>query len=167
MKPVLYVIGFTVCVIAAVILRRRKLNDEKACRRAGEQLLRERELDQKIAGTASAVNTKRLMVRLRWKDGAKYSYVFEPSDGIRFGRNTEGNDVTIFWDSVSSYHCVMFERNGHLYAQDLDSANGTYVIRHGRTYRAAKTIEVRDGDFLLVGDIRFRVHIFYADLAHV
>ena len=161
------ILAALISVIALIVVKRRERKDELACIRAGELLMREKELDSRIfAGSRSGNRSgRKMLVRLKWKDGQVYSYVFDPGSGIRFGRG-EGCDISVLWESISAEQCILFERNGNLYVEDLNSANGTFILRGRKTYRAAPSIQVTEGDTISIGDIHFRIHIFYVNTAH-
>jgi len=55
--------------------------------------------------------------------------------------------------AVSSRHCVIEEREGHAFIQDLGSTNGTFL----NDDRLTSDCPLRDGDELCVGPLRFLV----------
>jgi pSer/pThr/pTyr-binding forkhead associated (FHA) protein len=74
-----------------------------------------------------------------------------PVTGLYLGR--ERGDILFPEDGyVSGLHCQLAVHHGRLTVTDVGSSNGSYVRLHGpRT--------VRNGDFLLLGQQLFRVHV--------
>ncbi len=81
-------------------------------------------------------------------------------------RNTIGRDPSCDLpladdESVSAQHCTISEdEDGNFYVADLDSLNGTYVIRGGQETRVQSGRHIiEDGDILRIGSSEFRVII--------
>lgn len=110
---------------------------------------------------------QKMMVYLKWKDGQKQGFVFDPEPGIRIGRSPGENEICIREDAVSSRHCVIFVSQGQLAVQDLYSANGTW-IRRGIGKHAVEHAEyLYSGDVLLIGTLKIKVTIFMFDMAYM
>lgn len=63
-------------------------------------------------------------------------------------------------DSVSQFHCSLGEAmDGSFYVADLDSTNGTFLIRNGEEKRVVGREGIQDGDVLRVGRTELRVII--------
>ena len=61
-------------------------------------------------------------------------------------------------ENVSHEHCTIGEDDdGNFYVFDLDSRNGTFVIRDGHETRAEGRHVIEDGDILRLGRTEFRV----------
>lgn len=76
---------------------------------------------------------------------------------LRIGRNDD-NDVTLADDSISGYHAEIHrKRDGTFIITDLDSKNG--VLLNDEIVEMA---ELRDGDEVDLGDVRFRFSLNWA-----
>jgi pSer/pThr/pTyr-binding forkhead associated (FHA) protein len=72
-----------------------------------------------------------------------------PCFPCKIGRG-ENNDIVIDGDrSISRNHCLLFEREGRIFAQDTGSRNGTSI--NGTPVTAEDAMELRDGDILRLG----------------
>ncbi len=70
---------------------------------------------------------------------------------LRIGRS-EDNDVTLVDDSISGYHAEIHrKRDGTFVITDLDSKNGVFL-----NDEIVEMAELKDGDEVELGDIRFR-----------
>lgn len=61
-------------------------------------------------------------------------------------------DVTIDDSYASGRHARLYDRDGHVYLEDLNSTNGTYV--NGARVQAQQ--ELRPGDVIRIGDAELR-----------
>lgn len=73
------------------------------------------------------------------------------------GRDRECSDMFVGDKSVSRRHALLYEIEGSLYIEDLDSTNGTYVndIRLPKK----KKWRIKDGDEVRIGKARYHVSI--------
>lgn len=165
------IIGFIggLAVIAAVCFlvfgnsdsrQSKKLND------AAARLMKEEYLSSVLAGRQEqfAQSQTKLLIRLTWNENGKQDYVVDPELGICFGRDQAKNQVIIDYDKVSAVHCRILLSQNRLYIQDMNSSNGTFMIRGGKLYRVQPMAELADGDIIQIGDIQFKIHPFYFDL---
>jgi pSer/pThr/pTyr-binding forkhead associated (FHA) protein len=71
-----------------------------------------------------------------------------PQFPCKIGR-AEENDIVIDGDrSISRTHCILFEQDGRVFAQDAGSRNGTSI---NGTQVTGDAMELRDGDILRLG----------------
>jgi len=71
-----------------------------------------------------------------------------PCFPCKIGRG-ESNDIVIDGDrSISRMHCLLFEKDGRIFAQDGGSRNGTSI---NGTPVTDDAMELRDGDILRLG----------------
>jgi pSer/pThr/pTyr-binding forkhead associated (FHA) protein len=71
-----------------------------------------------------------------------------PCFPCKIGRG-ESNDIVIDGDrSISRTHCLLFQKEGRIYAQDNGSRNGTSI---NGTPVTDDAMELRDGDILRLG----------------
>lgn len=68
----------------------------------------------------------RYKVTLTNKNDITRSFQCELRNSVSVGRAV-GNDIVIDSGSVSKKHCMITNKNGRLFIQDLNSTNGTYV----------------------------------------
>lgn len=65
------------------------------------------------------------------------------------GRKAGKVDYVISEEGVSRRHLRVFEQDGHLFAEDMGSTNGTYL--NGRRLEIDIPMEIQEGDILLIG----------------
>lgn len=68
----------------------------------------------------------RYKVTLTDKNNLTRSFQCELRNSVSVGR-AAGNDIVIDSGSVSKKHCMITNKNGRLFIQDLNSTNGTYI----------------------------------------
>ena len=76
---------------------------------------------------------------------------FDIGPGLVIGRAL-ACDVTIDDSYASGRHARLYDRDGHVYIEDLNSTNGTYV--NGARVHAQQ--ELRQGDLVRIGDAELR-----------
>lgn len=109
----------------------------------------------------------RMIIALSWKQKERESFVFDPLEGVRIGRQTEVNNVVIPDDEVSLRHCVLYRKGGSLVLEDLRSTNGTTVTHGLRSGRVRGAVYVYDGDKIRVGSTEMLLHVFWIDSAYL
>jgi pSer/pThr/pTyr-binding forkhead associated (FHA) protein len=85
-----------------------------------------------------------------WPDGPIESYLLE-KPSIAIGRSP-GNDIVLDANSVSRYHITLTRKGDQTFAEDLDSANGTYL--DGQRMKPNQPYDLHGAEGLLIGDIR-------------
>lgn len=121
-----------------------------------------REMDKK-----KARERVRMIIALSWKQQERESFVFDPSEGIRIGRQTDVNNVVIPDDEVSLQHCILYRKGGFLVLEDLHSTNGTVIVHGLRSRRVQGAVYAYDGDRIRVGSRELHLHIFWIDSAYL
>ena len=76
---------------------------------------------------------------------------FDVGPGLMIGRAL-ACDITIDDSYASGRHARLYDRDGHVYIEDLNSTNGTYV--NGARLHAQQ--ELRAGDVIRIGDAELR-----------
>ena len=76
---------------------------------------------------------------------------FDIGPGLVIGRAL-ACEVTIDDSYASGRHARLYDRDGHVYIEDLNSTNGTYV--NGARVHAQQ--ELRQGDVIRIGDAELR-----------
>lgn len=82
------------------------------------------------------------------------SYVFANQTHVLIGRS-RSNDIVLSDDRVSKHHAQLFLRDGKLYLQDLNSANGVYI--NGELMSGAQ--ELISSDWIQISDTSLRVEL--------
>lgn len=142
--------------------------EEKKCYDAAARIIKENSLNEFILSKgAKRTAENKLMVCLTAEGKKKQRFVFDPQKGIRIGRNTQGNEISIRNPLVSSNHCCIYLYQGNPIIQDFHSANGTWIKRGLRTYRVEETAQIYSGDRLLIGDMCLKVRIFLVDMTRL
>lgn len=110
---------------------------------------------------------QKIMIYLKWKDGEKQGYVFEPQQGVRIGRTPYVNEICIKNENVSGQHCMLYVSEGILAIRDLNSTNGTWVKRGLGKHRVQAAEYLFNGDKVSIGNLKITVIIFTFDMAYI
>ena len=70
------------------------------------------------------------------------------------GKMSECSDVVLQDKSVSRMHAKIFEENGELYLQDLNSTNGSFL--NGLQLETNEVLKIKIGDEIGFGNLRYR-----------
>lgn len=70
------------------------------------------------------------------------------------GKMSECSDVVLQDKSVSRMHAKIFEENGELYLQDLNSTNGSFL--NGLQLETNEILKIKIGDEIGFGNLRYR-----------
>ena len=160
------------CTAAGIILavkNNRKKNDLRELNNAARKLSKEQNLNAVLSeGTSKKMKKRmRMVVALSWKNGRKKSYVFDPEDTIRIGRQPDINNVVLADDEVSLRHCILYKRGDLLVLEDLHSTNGT-ICTHGLQKKEVHgAVYVYDGDRIRIGSTNLLIRIFWIDSAYI
>ncbi|BCN29965.1 FHA domain-containing protein [Anaeromicropila herbilytica] len=162
-------------LIAISIFYKIKQNREHKLQEAAYEILKEEALNKALQNqwaqnedfTRNNRENKKRMIHLAVV-GSKplISYVFNPENTIKIGRNKDSNTICLKDTAVSANHCDVYLENGLVYIKDLGSANKT-IIKRGN-----KIITVNDGesavllskDFVIVGATSFKITLFDSDI---
>ena len=109
----------------------------------------------------------RMIVALSWKQTERESFVFDPLEGVRIGRENGVNNVVIPDQEVSLRHCVLYRKGRSLVLEDLRSTNGTTVTHGLRSCRVRGAVYVYNGDKIRVGSTEMLLHVFWVDSAYL
>jgi pSer/pThr/pTyr-binding forkhead associated (FHA) protein len=160
------------CTAAGIILavkNNRKKNDLRDLNNAARKLIKEQNLNAVLSeGPSKKMDERmRMVIALSWKNGRKRSYVFDPVDSVRIGRQPDINNLVLPDDEVSLRHCVLYRRGNSLVLEDLHSTNGT-VCTHGLQKKEVHgAVYVYDGDRIRVGGTQLLLRIFWIDSAYL
>lgn len=110
-----------------------------------------------ILGMVSAYSTVQSIKSRQDKTGTAFVwYLIGQKDEIELmhlpailGRKAGYVDYVISEEGVSRRHLKVFGQDGHLFAEDMGSTNGTYL--NGRRLEVDTPMEIREGDILLIG----------------
>ena len=80
-----------------------------------------------ISGRPAALHLRKCKLVLEREDGQSSEYIFDQAN-IALGA-MEDNDLVIEDDTVSRYHCRIYQDENSYLLQDLDSTNGTFINR--------------------------------------
>ena len=170
---ILLLLIFVILIVMIVRNHLRKTEMQKYYAAAGS-ILREEFLNYSLQNTVSPVSdisepcTSKVMLYLKSKSsGKKSQFVFDPEKEIVIGRDSARCTIYINEAQVSHTHSRIYMLQNHVFLQDLNSSNGTYVNR-GLFKKYAifngDQIELRTGDKILIGSCVFDVCLFYYDL---
>lgn len=165
MIVVLAVAVTAVCLYAAVSSRaaeKEKMYD------AAYKIMKEECLNQSIRVHRPKEGADlKIMLYLKWKDTQKQGYVFHTERAIRIGRNPKVNDICIRENSVSDTHCMLYNHQGQIVLEDLNSKNGTYIRRGLKKQLVQGRQYVYSGDQIVVGSQKISLTIFVFDMAYL
>jgi pSer/pThr/pTyr-binding forkhead associated (FHA) protein len=85
--------------------------------------------------------------------GRSSSAAHRLGSGVTVAGRQDGCQLVIRSSQVSRRHCEIVETDGRLAVRDLGSANGTFV--NGERVEGRR--ELKPGDELMIGDVKFRV----------
>lgn len=166
-------LGFSIAlaVIALVfflVSGNRKNSLEKKMNEASARLLKEEYLSSVLDGSQKSFSEQnmKLLIRLSWNEHGKQEFVVDPAKGIVFGRD-KNNQVIVDYEKVSAEHCRIILNNGRLFLQDMNSLNGTFLIRGRKTYRVQNMTALADGDVIQIGGRKFTINPFYFDMRSI
>ena len=80
-----------------------------------------------ISGRPAALHLRKCKLVLEREDGQSSEYIFDQSN-IALGA-MDDNDLVVEDDTVSRYHCRIYQDENSYLLQDLDSTNGTFINR--------------------------------------
>lgn len=170
---IMLILAFVISIVFVVVTHIKKTEKQKYYAAAGN-ILREEFLNYALQNTISSeVNIPepkgaKMMIYLKSKSAGKKSrFVFDPEKIVKIGRNSSESNIYINERSVSQNHCRIYSSENRVYLQDLNSANGTEVIRGAFKKYAVfggQQIELRTGDKIKIGSVIFSVCLFYYDL---
>lgn len=166
--------GATAAIVLAIQNNRRK-NAVRELNNAARKLVKEQNLSESLRNmddpaakrSGNSRRRMRMIAAFEWKDREKESYVFDPAEGIRIGRATEGNNISIPDDEISLNHCFVYQSSGDLVLEDLHSTNGTVVIHGLQKRRIRGRTRIYDGDRIKIGRMELTVHVFWIDTAYI
>ena len=155
--------GLLAVLVVVLICQKKNQDYRKKCIRAAQRIIREEYLDGSImkGGDTRRLSGKTMIV-LRIKGNKDKGYVFDPQREICIGRSLESSDLCLSDPAVSSHHSRIFLCQGQVCIQDMDSANGTVILRPGRERRTiwGDTGFLYDRSKIWVGDTCIFVRIF-------
>lgn len=165
---IIVVICIAAAGVAAYVIRAVKKTEHQKCYDAAYKVVKEECLNNAIRSYSERQRgRKKPMLYLKWKDGEKQGFVFDPEHSVRIGRDPRNNEICIREGEVSSSHCVLYLYQGNVFLKDLNSSNGTW-IRQGLFRRRVQGVcPVYSGDKIIVGDITIRVAIFIFDMEYM
>lgn len=120
-------------------------------------------------GSFNMPSEQRTMLYIKLKtSGKKAQFVFDPAKRILIGRDKFNSNIYINEAFVSQHHCSIFSENNLVFLQDMNSANGTYVKRGFlKKYHLlnGQHIQLRSNDTIIIGSNKFRIILFFYDMA--
>lgn len=81
------------------------------------------------------------------------------ASGVVLGRSPADSEYLIDHQEVSREHVRLVQDSGQLYAEDLDTLNGTRI--NGQPLSPGNPVEVNDDDRLEIGPVAFKVRLIW------
>lgn len=165
---VIVVICIAAAGVAAYVIHTVKKTEYQKCYDAAYKVVKEDCLNNAIRSSGEKQKSRqKQMLYLKWQDGEKQGFVFDPERPVRIGRDPQNNDICIREGEVSSRHCVLYLYQGNIFLKDLNSSNGTW-IRQGLSRRRVQGVcPVYSGDRIIIGDITIQAAIFIFDMGYM
>lgn len=92
------------------------------------------------------------MWRLQLRPDEPDTRTYRLAEAMGVGRDPD-NAIVVYTASLSRYHARFEVQDGRIYVRDLGSTNGTFVNED----RILARLELREGDLVRCGDVRFRL----------
>ena len=142
-----------------VFARSKKAQLQSASSRIGEAEQEAEEARQAAARTPQPAPFRCL---LEGQDNTGQSFVLNIqalalSAGATLGRNPANSEFIIDHESVSREHVRLLYADGNLYAEDLESTNGTRI--NGRPLSPREPVVLQNNDQLELGPVVFQVRL--------
>lgn len=149
-------------VIAVLLIRKKKKVPERpeGTVPTGTVISSETQLVEEGNGSGilpppGQLNRTKYRVTFSDKQDMSRTYQCELKNSISLGR-AEGNDIVINSGTVSKKHCMITNKNGRFFIQDLNSANGTFVnqerVNYDREIFSGTTIKLAKTELLVKFD---------------
>lgn len=171
---ILMVLISAAVIILGVTSHKMKMKRERYYVAAGN-ILREDFLNYSIEnplnydGLLQRPKGQKTMIYIETKsNGKKVQFVFDPEKRIMIGRDKFNSNIYINEAFVSQQHCCIFSIGDEIYLQDLGSENGTQINRglfKRYTLFDEQCIKLRSNDSIVIGYNKFKVTLFYFDMA--
>ena len=84
-----------------------------------------------------------------------------PKEGLRLGREPQGNDLVLPLAGVSRFHARLVPCNGGWGLEDLASTNGTYLEEEGGWFRVTGLVSLREGARFRVGSAEVEFELLH------
>ncbi len=177
-----YVITILLALLAVLLVALlivvcvRRYRDKKEMEKyyeAARQMVKEESLNYSLKNpylkscAITARSPQKIMLYVKFiKSNEKGGVIFDPEKVVIFGRQKEQVSVCINEAVVSSKHCQVYLSGGEIWLEDMNSANGTCLIRKRKEYRLSPgyPIMLADKDVLHVGSRYFQIQMFYYDM---
>lgn len=171
---IIAIILLAILTIIFVIVSHIKKTERQKYYAAAGNIMREEFLNFALQNTINPEenipepkNGKTMLYLKSKSTGKKTQFVFDPEKRVRIGRDNNESNIFINDISVSQNHCQIYSFDNKLFLQDLNSANGTYVVRGlFKKYGifGGNQIELKTGDKIIIGTSVFKVCLFYYDI---
>lgn len=140
-------------------------SEQKKYYAAARRAVKEMYLNEMIMNKEQGNSPQCRMMLYVKASGQRGGAVYAVENGIKIGRDYSQNDICVRDDRVSSVHCCIFMYQGVPVIKDFDSANGTWIIRRGRSNLVQKTEHLRNDEKLQVGSTVLKLHFFWFDIS--
>lgn len=168
-------IAAAVCGFVCFLLVNNAKSEAAKYRHAAEKIIREEMLDYSLKNPytlprgSAAPASERLMLGICLESGKrKQRLVFDTTAPVYIGRNRK-NHIVLYDRDVSSQHGRIFQQDGKLWLQDLQSYSGI-TVRHGlfqkKQIPRGHSVRLTDGDRVLIRKNEFRIRIFQFDIKY-
>jgi hypothetical protein len=87
-------------------------------------------------------------------------FILNPTNGLRIGSDTQGNDIVVFDSSVSQHQCEIFTYGDKIYIKNLGSESRTIVKRKKESVIVDGTnIRLLSNDRIIIGSVSYDISI--------
>lgn len=172
---IILMVLISVAVIVFGVISHMKKTEREKYYVAAENILREDFLNYSLKnplnndGALQPPKGQKTMIYIKSKSGGKkVQFVFDPEKRIMIGRDKFNSNIYINEAFVSQQHCCIFSVGDDIYLQDLNSENGTKLNRgllKRYTLFDGQCIRLRSNDSIIIGFNKFKITLFYFDMA--
>lgn len=116
------------------------------------------------AGQAKKKASSKLMLQISEKSELSVrKYMFDPAQGVRIGSRKGKNNIVVVGPESDDMQCEFLEHQGRVYIRNIGSSGKVTLARGGqRAYVEKKSVEIKSGDEVLLGNTVFRVELVKA-----
>ncbi|WP_167955910.1 FHA domain-containing protein [Anaerosporobacter faecicola] len=138
------------------------IKEEALCNALVNPVLDEKQEDQ-VQDKRYHLEDRQMLQLVTIQAKKKVNYIFSLEKIITFGRNPKTSDVCLKDPMVSGIHCTIFKNQQTVWIKDMGSSNGTIIKRKGNycVLGNEEAIELKNKDLLQIGEVTFRIELFF------
>ena len=172
-----FIAAYVLLVVSAFVIfmvRERDKSRRKKLNVAAEKIVREDLLVYSLKNPYADMNrveipsSKRVMIALNVKAGGKkQEFVFDPAKQVSIGRGDK-NQIIIHDPAVSDVHALIYVSGRQVCLSNVSPRRKVSLKRGSRQtgMRPGAVLVLKNGDIIIVGGYKLRVHLFMFDIKY-